>query len=146
MPATSRDDPFKSYSFLVEVDGIASSSFTEVSGLSSETEIIEYREGADGLTSTRKIPGLKKYTNVTLKRGLTTSRDLWDWWTTARDGAVQRRDVAITLLDDERQPVLRWLLREAWIARIEFSKLDAAKNEVAIESIELTHEGLELAG
>lgn len=144
MPAPSRDDPFKSYSFLVEIDGIASSLFTEVSGLDAEAEVIEYREGGDTLTSGRKLPGRVKHSNVTLTRGLTTSRDLWDWWTTVRDGAVQRRSVAITLLDDARQPVLRWLLREAWIARIAFSELDASKNEVAVESIELAHEGLEL--
>jgi phage tail-like protein len=144
MPAPSRDDPFKSYSFLVEIDGIPSSFFREVSGLDAEAEVIEYREGGDRVTSSRKLPGRVKYSNVTLTRGLTTSRDLWDWWTTVRDGAVQRRGVAITLLDDARQPVLRWLLREAWIARIEFSELDASKNEVAVESIELAHEGLDL--
>jgi phage tail-like protein len=141
--ALARNDPFKSFSFLVEIDGIASAAFKSVSGLSAEAEVIEYREGADKLTSSRKLPGRVRYPNVTLMRGLTTSRDLWDWWTTIRDGTLQRRSVAITLLDDAGRPVLRWLLREAWIATIEFSELDASANEVAIESIELAHEGLE---
>jgi phage tail-like protein len=140
----ARTDPLTSFGFLVEIEGIASAGFREVSGLGAEAEVIEYREGADKLRSVRKLPGLVKYPNVTLKRGFTTSRELWDWWTSTRDGTLQRRTVAITLLDDARQPVVRWLLREAWIARIEFSELDAAKNEVAIESIELAHEGLEL--
>ena len=144
MPPAGRRDPFKSYSFLVEIDGIASAAFQSVSGLSAEVEVIEYREGADPLSSSRKLPGRVKYPNVTLKRGVTTSLDLWSWWQTVADGAVERRNVAIVLLDDAHAPVLRWLLRNAWIARIEASELDAGKNEVAIESIELAHEGLEL--
>jgi phage tail-like protein len=143
MPAPSRNDPFKNYSFLVEIDGISSSSFREVSGLDSEADVIEYREGGDTLTSSRKLPGRVKYSNVTLERGLTTDRALWDWWQTVVDGNVQRRGVAITLLDDAGQAVLRWRLREAWIAKVEFSDLDAESNEVAIETIELAHEGLE---
>ena len=144
MPPAGRRDPFKSYSFLVEIDGIASAAFKSVSGLGAEAEVIEYREGADPLSSSRKLPGRVKYPNVTLKRGLTISRDLWDWWQTVVNGPVDRRNVAIVLLDDSRTPVLRWLLRNAWIARIEASELDASKNEIAIESIELAHEGLDL--
>jgi phage tail-like protein len=144
MPAPNRNDPFKNFSFLVEIDAVTSAGFASVSGLAAEAEEIEYREGADTLTSSRKLPGRVKYPNVTLRRGLTTNRDLWDWWKTVRDGTLQRRAVVITLLDDARQPVLRWRLQEAWIARIEVSELDASKNEIAIESIELAHEGLEL--
>lgn len=143
MPST-RTDPFKNYSFLVEIDGIASAAFKSVSGLSAEAEVIEYREGADKATSSRKLPGRVRYANVTLERGITTSHDLWDWWKTVADGNVQRRSVVVTLLDDARQPVLRWLLREAWIAKIEGPDLEAGANEVAIETIELAHEGLEL--
>lgn len=143
MPST-RNDPYKNFSFLVEIDGVASAGFASVSGLAAEAEVIEYREGADKLTSSRKLPGRVRYPNVTLRRGLTTNRDLWEWWKTVRDGTLQRRTVVITLLNDAREPVLRWRLREAWIAGIEFSELDASKNEVAIETIELALEGLEL--
>ena len=142
MPA--RRDPFKNYSFLVEIDGIASSAFKSVSGLAAEAEVIEYREGSDPVSSSRKLPGRVRYPNVRLSRGLTTSRDLWDWWQTVVDGTVERRNVAITLLDDSRAPVLRWLLREAWVAKFEGPEFDASKNEVAIETIELAHERLEL--
>jgi phage tail-like protein len=142
--AGTRNDPLKSFSFLVEIDGIPSASFRSVSGLAAEAEVIEYREGADKLTSSRKLPGRVEYPNVTLRRGLTTNRDLWEWWKTVRDGTLQRRTVVITLLNDAGEPVLRWRLREAWIAGIEFSELDASKNEIAIETIELAHEGLEL--
>jgi phage tail-like protein len=145
MPAPTRSDPFKDYSFLVEIDGIPSAAFSEVSGLSAEAEVIEYREGSDKTTSSRKLPGRVRYGDVTLARGLTTSRDLFDWWTSVATGNVQRRNVAIILLDDARNPVLRWLLREAWVAKIEVGSMQAAGNDVLIESVVLTHEGLELA-
>jgi phage tail-like protein len=141
----ARRDPFKNYSFLVEIDGIASSAFKSVTGLAAEAEVIEYREGSDPVSSSRKLPGRVRYPNVRLSRGLTTSRDLWDWWETVVNGTVERRNVAITLLDDSRTPVLRWLLREAWVAKFEAPEFDASKNEVAIETIELAHERLELA-
>jgi phage tail-like protein len=144
LPPAGRRDPFKNYSFLVEIDGIASAAFKSVSGLGGEAEVIEYREGSDPLSSSRKLVGRVRYPNVTLKRGLTTSHDLWDWWQTVVNGPVERRNVAIVLLDDSRTPVLRWLLRNAWIAKIEGPSLHASGNEVAIESIELAHEGLEL--
>lgn len=145
MATTSRHDPFKDYSFLVEIDGVADTAFSEVSGLSAEAEVIEYREGSDKLTSSRKLPGRVRYGDVTLRRGVTTSRVLFDWWMTAVNGNVQRRNVAVILLDDARQEVRRWLLREAWIAKFEIGPLQAKGNEVLIESILLTHEGLELA-
>jgi phage tail-like protein len=141
----ARRDPFKNYSFLVEIDGIASSAFKSVTGLAAEAEVIEYREGSDPVSSSRKLPGRVRYPNVRLSRGLTTSRDLWDWWETVVNGTVERRNVAVTLLDDSRTPVLRWLLREAWVAKFEAPEFDASKNEVAIETIELAHERLELA-
>ena len=100
--AGARRDPFKNYSFLVEIDGIASSAFKSVSGLAAEAEVIEYREGSDPVSSSRKLPGRVRYPNVRLSRGLTTSRDLWDWWETVVNGTVERRNVAITLLDDSR--------------------------------------------
>jgi phage tail-like protein len=143
MPAPARRDPYKNFRFVVDIDGNRAG-FTSVSGLAAEAQVIEYREGADGLTSTRKLPGRVEYPNVTLRRGLTTDRFLWDWWKTILAGSVQRRSVLIILLDDDRNEVLRWSLNEAWIAKIEVSDLDAEGNEVAIESIELAHEGLEL--
>jgi phage tail-like protein len=143
--AGARRDPFKNYSFLVEIDGIASSAFKSVSGLAAEAEVIEYREGSDPISSSRKLPGRVRYPNVRLSRGLTKSRDLWDWWETVVNGTVERRDVAIVLLDDSRNAVLRWVLRDAWIARFEApADLDATGNEVAIETIELAHEGFRL--
>ena len=138
----ARRDPFKSFSFLVEIDGVTAAAFRSVSGLAAEAEVIEFREL--GGSHSIKLPGRILYPNVTLRRGLTTSRELWDWWETVRDGTLQRRTLLIALLDDSGQPVLRWTLREAWPVRWELSELDASKNEVAIETLELAHEGLEL--
>ena len=138
----ARRDPFKSFSFLVEIDGVTAAAFRMVSGLAAEAEVIEFREL--GGSHSIKLPGRIRYPNVTLRRGLTTSRELWDWWETVRDGTLQRRTVLIALLDDSGQPVLRWTLREAWPVKWELSELGASKNEVAIETLELAHEGLEL--
>jgi phage tail-like protein len=142
MPGAGRRDPFRNYSFLVAIDGMPDAAFKSVSGLTAEAEVIEFRS-IEQRTSL-KLPGQVRYSNVRLERGVTTSRDLWDWWQTVVDGNVQRRGVAIKLLDDTGQEVLRWNLREAWIAKIEGPELEAGANEVAIESIELAHEGLEL--
>lgn len=137
-----RRDPFKNFSFLVEIDGVAAAAFRSVSGLAAEAEVIEYREL--GGPQSIKLPGRIRYPNVTLRRGLTTSRELWDWWQTVRDGTIQRHTVLIALLDDSGQPVLRWTLREAWPVRWELSELDASKNEIAVETLEIAHERLEL--
>lgn len=144
MAPGARHDPTPAFNFLVEIDGIVTAGFSECSGLSSETDVIEYREGNERTLGVRKIPGLTRYGNVTLRRGITTNRDLWDWRQTVIDGQVSRRTVAITLLDESAAPVMRWSLREAWIAKIEGPTLRARGNEVAIESIELAHEGLRL--
>ena len=142
MPIASREDPFKSHSFLAEIDGIASAFFKSVSGLDAEVEVIELRSIEELVT--RKLPGRVRFSNVRLERGLTTSRDLFDWWAAVLDGAVDRRGVAIMLLDDGRRPVLRWELQQAWPVKWEIAELDAAKNEVAIESLTLCHEGFRL--
>jgi phage tail-like protein len=141
MPGARRD-PFRNYSFLVEIDGDQSAAFKSVSGLAAEVEVVELYEASNPLP--HKIPGRVHFPNVTLTRGVTTSKDLWDWWQTVLDGSVQRRTVAILLLDDSRAIMLRWLLHNAWIARIEGPTLEAGGKGLAIESIELAHEGLEL--
>jgi phage tail-like protein len=141
--AVQRDNPYANYNFVVDVglgDDIA---FSEVELPSGEIEVIEYREGDDKASSARKLPGLAKYGNVTLKRGLAGRNELFDWWKAVRDGQVARRNVAITLLDEQRQPVQRWLLRDAWPVKLDYGPLNALGNEVVIESLELAHEGFE---
>jgi phage tail-like protein len=142
--AVQRDNPYLNFNFLVDIGVGDELGFSEVEGLSGEIEVIEYREGADRVNTARKLPGLAKYPNVSLKRGITGRTDLFEWWKSVRDGQVQRRNVTITLLDEQRQAVLRWHLRDAFPVKIEGPSLNATGNEVAIETLELAHEGLEI--
>jgi phage tail-like protein len=114
----------------------------ECSGLSSETDVIEYREGGDPFV--RKLPGLTRYGRIVLRRGLTDNRELWDWRQTVVTGQIQRRSGVIVLMDDARKEVLRWRFVEGWPAKYEGPVLNGRSSEVAIESIEIEHEGLEL--
>ena len=142
--AVQRDNPYLNFNFLVDLGLGDELGFSEVEVPSGEIEVIEYREGGDRVNSARKLPGLAKYPNVTLKRGITGRTDLFEWWKLVRDGQVQRRNVTITLLDEQRQAVLRWHLRDAFPVKIEGPSLNASGNEVAIETLELAHEGLEI--
>lgn len=142
--ANAQSDPYGKFNFLLEIDGVVQAAFSEVSGLSSETEIIEYREGSDKLSSVRKLPGLTKFANIVLKRGLTTDKSLWNWRKSVVDGNVQRANGSIVLLDAARQPVMRWNFRRGWPSKWEGPALNAKSSEVAIETIEIAHEGLDL--
>lgn len=144
MPPAGVKNPYPGFAFVVEIDGIATAAFREVAGLEGSVDVIEYREGADPLLSARKLPGLVKYANVLLKRGLTDSRELYDWWRSVAEGKPDRRNVAIVLLDRERNAVRRWLLRDAWPVRYAVAAFDAQQNEIAVETLELAHEGFEL--
>ena len=144
MPPPARNDPFTAFRFRVEIDGLTASAFSECYGLVSETEVIEYRSGSDR-GSTRKLPGLRKFTNIVLKRGITADRQLWDWYKSVLDGAPKRRNGAIVLLDDAGQDILRWNFREGWPVKYEGPSLNASSSDVAIETIEIAHERLELA-
>ncbi len=141
--ATNRLDPYAQYNFLVEIDGVARAGFTEVGGLTTEQDAIDYRDGNETAT-VRKLPGLRKYSNITLKRGFTQDKELWQWRKTTIDGLTERRSGSIVLLDEARNEVLRWNFREGWIIKWEGPALKATANEIAIESLEIVHEGLEL--
>lgn len=138
------ENPYAQFNFLVEIDGLSVAGFSEVSGLTTEQDIIEYREGSDTQT-VRKIPGLRKYGNITLKRGFTQNRDLWDWRKTTIDGITERKSGAIILLDEARNEALRWQFSQGWISKWEGPALNATANEAAIESMEVAVEDLRLA-
>ena len=143
MAGPQRNDPYKNFNFLVEIDGIARAAFSEVSGLESETSVIEYRSGSE--FGTRKLPGLTKYANIVLKRGITQDAELWNWRQSVIEGNVDRRNGSIILLDDQRTEVIRWNFREGWPCKWQGPGLNAKNEEVAIELLEIAHEGLELA-
>lgn len=139
-----RVDPFRAFNFRIEFDGLTVGSFSECSGLSSEGEAVEYREGTDFSLSVRKLIGLRKYSNIVLKRGYTTNGELWAWYKNIVNGIADRRNGSIILMDEEHNDVMRWNIEGAWINKIEGPSFNATANEVAIESIELVHEGLML--
>jgi phage tail-like protein len=138
---SSRNDPYAAFNFLVEIDGVTVAGFSECSGLSSETDAIEYRNGSEDIT-VRKLPGLVKYSNITLKRGFTQGKELWTWRKQVLDGKTQRRSGTVTLLDEARKPAIRWNFREAWPRKLDGPTFNAKTNEVAIETLEIAHEGL----
>ena len=144
MVASKRDNPYPRFNFEVDIVGISDTlGFSEVELPSGEIGVIEYREGRDA-TTVRKLPGLVTYPNVTLKRGISGHLELFNWWKAVRDGNIERRDVSIKLLDEQRQEVMRWNLSRAWPVKLEAGPLNARANEVAIEMLELAHEGFEI--
>jgi len=138
----ARHDPYKAFNFRVEIDGMAAASCAEVSGLESVVEAIDYREGGEALR-VRKLPGLHRYANIVLKRGVTRDLEWWNWHKQVLDGNVQRRNGSVVLLDDQGQEQVRWNFVNSWPCKYIGPTLDARSNDVAIETIELAHEGLE---
>jgi phage tail-like protein len=144
MAATGdRDDPFASFNFLVVIDGVTTAGFSECSGLTMETDPIEYRTGVEDIT-VRKLTGLKKFGNITLKRGFTKDKGLWEWRKKVLDGKTQRQSGSITLLNEARQPSLRWNFREGWPRKLDGPTFNAKNNEVAIETLEIVIEHLDV--
>jgi phage tail-like protein len=119
--------------------------FSEVSGLTQENQAIEYRDGSFPEYSSIKMPGLRKFNNVTLKRGIMKAdNDFFKWLSTVKLNTVERRDLIISLLNETHQPVMVWKIHNAFPVKVEGPQLKATGNEVAVESIEIAHEGLEL--
>jgi phage tail-like protein len=144
MAPPKRADPYSVLHFRLEIDGIKAAAFSECSGLTSDVDVVEYRTGGE-TGSPRKLPGLRKYANIVLKRGITKDRELWDWYKTVLDGNVQRKAGSIVLMDDAGKDVLRWNFREGWPRKYEGPALNALSSEIAIETLEIAHEGFELA-
>ena len=119
--------------------------FSEVTGLTQENQAIEYRDGSFPEYSSIKMPGLRKFSNVTLKRGIVKAdNDFFKWLSTIKLNQVERRDVVVSLLNENHEPVMTWKVHNAFPVKVEGPGLKASGNEVAIESIEIAHEGLEL--
>ena len=140
--------PYGQFNFEVEIDGVGTFGFSEVSGLTTDTNVIEYREGnevADGQSTTRKLPGLIKYNNIVCKRGFTKDLSAYNWRLKVIQGQTSRASGSITLLDEARKPALRWTFREGWPSKWEGPGLNGKTSEVAIESMEIACEGITLA-
>jgi phage tail-like protein len=136
------DYPLPKFHFQVDWGGTRIG-FTEVSGLDVETEVIEYRDGASPEYSKQKIPGMQKFANVTMKRGIFRGdNEYFEWWNTVALNTVQRRDVTVSLLNEQHEPVMVWKVKNAWPAKIASTDLKGDGNEIAIETVELAHDGV----
>jgi phage tail-like protein len=144
MPTGTRVDPFRTFNFRLEIDGLTVGSFRECSGLAADGNSVDYREGTDIPRSVRKLIGLQSYPNVTLKRGYTTNPELWNWYKNIVNGISDRRNGSVILMDEQRKDVMRWSIENMWIKKIEAPSFNATANEVAVETVELVHEGLML--
>jgi phage tail-like protein len=143
MPATgSLVDPYMNFNFLVEIDGITRAAFHECTGFDSTIDIVEHREGGEN-TALRKLPGLTRYSNIVLKWGLTDDMMLYEWHRQAVRGEVQRKTGSIVLLDGKGQEKARWNFVRAWPSKYDGPDFNAEGNDVAIETLELAHEGVE---
>lgn len=142
MPTGERVDPFRSFNFRLEVDGLELASFSECSGVSAEGNAVDYREGTDRNNSVRKLPGLRTYSNITLKRGITRNDELFRWYTNVANGVSDRRNGTVILMNEEHQDVVRWNFENAFVNKYEGPTLNASGNEIAIETVELVHEKL----
>jgi phage tail-like protein len=136
-----RKDPYLSFNFLVEIDGITQAGFQECSGLDSQTAPIDYREGGDAM-QVRKIPGLNTFSPISLKRGVTDSDELWKWRLTVVGGNADRRNGSIVLLDDTGAEKIRWNFSNAWPSKWTGPAFSATGNAIAVETLEITHEEL----
>ncbi len=142
--ADSKLYPLPKFHFSVTWDG-KRTGFTEVTGLDMQIDKIEYREGSQKEMSKLQMPGLHKYSNLTLKRGsMAGDKEFYDWINTASGGPVQRRSVTIELLNEKGEAVMAWTANNAFPVKVQASDLKADGNEVAIETMELAHEGLTL--
>ena len=139
MPTGTRTDPYRGYNFLVEIDGITQAGFQEVSGLDASSDPIEYREGNDP-NHVRKLPGLNKYSAITLRRGITDSDELWKWYQTVQVGKPERKNGSIVLLDDAGQEKIRWNFVNAWPTKWTGPSFNSTSNAVAVEALDIAHE------
>jgi len=137
--------PLVKFSFQVKWDD-AEFIFQEVTGLSSETQVIEYRGGSSPVYSTVKMPGIQKFSNVTLKKGMFKGdKNLWDKYNLIKMNTYKRATITISLLDESQAVAMSWTLSNAFPVKITVTDMKSDGNEVAVESLELAHEGLKIA-
>ncbi len=141
--------PYRVFRYRVTVDGMTRAGFSEVSGMSSSTDAIEYREGDDLRNTPRKLPGLTKFGNVTLRWGISDDDDFLSWIYSvapsnqAGPTGVARKTITITLIDDAGNDGPQWVLINAWPTGYNVPDLNGLGGEVAIQSVEFAHEGME---
>jgi phage tail-like protein len=138
----SRKDPYRQFRFRVEIDGITQAGFSECTFGDTTTEAVEYREGTE-LPVMRKLSGLTKYANITLKWGITDSMDIYTWRQQVIDTGADkaRKNLSIILIDEAGKDQARWDIHSAWPSKYDPPDFSAKGSEVAIETLEIVHEG-----
>ncbi len=145
MPSTAqRIDPYPAFKFYVEIGNITHAVFSECSGLEAEVEVMEYEEGGWN-DYVHKLPGRVKYSDITLKRGVATSDDLWEWYEKTLQGTIERKNVTILLYDTSGTEYRRWKFEDAYPIKWTGPTFNAGENTAAIETLVLTHRGMQLA-
>lgn len=134
--------PLPKFHFQVDWGG-TKIGFTEVSGLEVTTEKLEYRDGASPEYAKIRMPGMQTYGDITLKRGIFAGdNEFYAWWNTVSLNTIERRDITISLLNENHEPAVVWKVKNAWPTKVTSTNLNSTGNEVAIETLVLTHEGL----
>ena len=133
--------PYAKFRYKVEIDGLEAGGFSEASGFDASIDVIEYREG-DMVQTPMKLPGLKKYGNITLKQGVADSMVMYEWMIAGVEGEVERKTITITILDETETATASWQVINAWPAKYTAPDFNATSSEVAIETLEIAHEGM----
>jgi phage tail-like protein len=136
-----RKDPVLSFNFRVELNGVFEAGFNEVSGLQAEIEVQEYREGGVNDAMLKFAGPVKFSSNLVLKNGITDSVTLWTWYQQVMRGQFDRRSLDVVLLDAAGNEKRRWKFKRAYPVKWNGPGLKATSSEVALESLELAHEG-----
>ncbi len=141
MPPGDRVHPFSASHFRVEIDGIAATEFLSVTGIEADASVVEYRSGTDKSAPAHKMPGLVRVGNIVLTRGLTSDLSLWQWMQETLSGQVSRRNMSVALVNDAAV-LMRFNFTNAWPVRWTGPHLEAEAGDVALETLEVTHEGM----
>jgi phage tail-like protein len=142
--AAAGTNPHDTFNFLVTIDGVPAGNFTECILPVASIDVIEYREGADAVNNVHKLPGLVRYGNLILKRGLATvaAMAIWDWFSGFVKGTGSPALMTVTLMDAARNPVIRWSFTNAWPVKYESPILSGTASALAIETLEVAVDGM----
>ena len=144
--ASDGKDPLVQFSYALDLGGKVKGYFTECSGLGSEHDVVEHKVVDEkGRQMIKMVPGRIKWDKITLKRGITDAKDIWDWRKKVEDGQVEdaRIDGSIIMMDQELKPVARWNFEGGWPSKVSGPQLKSASNEIGVEELTIVHHRLE---
>lgn len=145
MATSASSRPYGAYNFVVRITGYNSAAFTECIIPAAEIDVMEYRVGMDNVQTVHKLPGMVRYGRLVLKRGLTINMDLWNWFYSFTIGEGTAQDLAVVLLDSQKNEIMQWKFINAWPVKYEPPLLDGMKSVLAIETLEVVFDTMVLA-